>query len=145
MSPLVNPLREILPLLVGSVAAIAFVHLVVRQSEPERIPRIAKYVNEWGATLASFIIVIAAFLALWYVNSQTVVILISVSYTLLVTAFMLLIIAFIVPAIINAIPSLWVRTYYVQFETAQSKDIEEAKKAIAKTEDGGKTRRKYKR
>lgn len=139
MSPLVSPLRDILPLLVGSGVAIAFVTLVVKQSESGKIPYVAKKVNELGAVIASCIAIIVALLALWYVGSQTIVSLISASYKLLIFAFILLFVAFIVPAIFNAIPSLWVRTFYTQFDAAQSKDIEEAKKAIVKTEDGGKT------
>lgn len=140
MSPLVNPLSDILPLLVGSGVAIAFVHLVDRQSVPERIPLVAKQVNDWGITIASLLIVIAAFVALCYVTFQTTVSLVTTSYYLLMLAFIFLIIAFLFPAIINTIPYLWVRYFYSQFELAQSKDIEEVKKAIAKEiEDGRKT------
>jgi len=135
LSPLVNPLREILPLFVGSGVAIAFVHLVVKQSEPERIPPLAKNVNAWGVTIASFSTVAASFIALYYVGFQTTSRVFEISYGLLMFAFLILTVAFLIPAILNAIPPLWTRTYYPQFEIAQSKDVAEAKEATGTVED----------
>lgn len=139
MSPLVNPLHDILPLLVGSAVAIAFVHLVVRQSEPEKIPPVAKYFNEWGVTIASLMTVGASFVALYYVGFQTTSGVIGISYVLLVFAFLFLIVAFLIPAIINAIPPLWTRTFYPQFEKAQSQDAEEIREAIHTIQDAEET------
>lgn len=136
MNPLVSALSDILPLLVGSGVAIAFVHLVVKQSEPERVPPLARYFNVWGATVATLVIVLASFAALYHVGffTTTILDLIWISYSLLFSGFVLLIIAFLIPAVINAIPYLWAKTFYPQFEEAQSKDVEEAKEAKYKKE-----------
>ena len=135
MSPLIDPLRDILPLFVGSGVAIAFVNLVVKQSEPERIPPIARRLNQWGADIASLATIAASFTALYYVGFQTTSNVIGVSYSLLVSAFLLLVVAFLIPPILNAIHPLWRRTFYRQFEAAQSKDARDAEAAIRRAEN----------
>jgi ABC-type Fe3+-siderophore transport system permease subunit len=130
LHPLASPLRDILPLLVGSAFVIAFVSLVAKQSETQRIPSVAKKANDWLIIIASLIALIAAFLAIWYVGSSTAKNLVYVSYELLKIAFAILFIAFLFPFIINAITPLWRKYFYTQFEEVQSKDLEEARKAI---------------
>lgn len=141
MHPLAEPLRDILPLLVGSALALAFVPLVATQWGPERIPSVARKVNGWGIAIAPVIVFAAAFLALWYVGSSTAETLMWVSYGLLILAFIILVTAFLVPVIINTIPALWIRTYYTQFEEVQFKDLEEARKAIEKLRGAGKRKK----
>lgn len=138
MHPLASLLRDILPLLVASALVVAFVPLVTRQTEHEKTPRVARKVNEWGITIASLIAFVSAFLALWYASSSTASTLIWVSYGLLMLAFIILFMAFLTPFIINMIPCLWTRVYYTQFEVAQSEDLKEAKKAIARLKGAGK-------
>lgn len=135
MTPLIDSLREILPLFVGSGVSIAFVNLVVRQSEPERIPPIARRINQWGVDIASLTTVAASVVALYYAGFRTTSNVVAVSYGLLVFAFLLLIVAFLIPPILNAIHPLWRRTFYPQFEAAQSKDAEDVKAATRRAED----------
>lgn len=129
MSPLIETLREILPLFVGSGVSIAFVNLVVRQSKPERIPPMARRLNQWGVDIASLTTVAASVTALYYAGFRPTSNVITVSYGLLVAAFLLLIVAFIIPPIFNAIHPLWRKTFYPQFEAAQAKDAKGVKAA----------------
>ncbi|HEY54860.1 MAG TPA: hypothetical protein G4N91_01075 [Dehalococcoidia bacterium] len=102
----------------------------------------ARKVNTWGITIAPLMVIVAAFLALWYVGSSTAETLVCASYELLKLAFIILFIAFLAPVIINAIHPFWRRTFYTQFEGAQSKDLEEVKKAIARLKGAGKPKTK---
>lgn len=139
MSLLISSLHDIYPLLVGSGVAIAFVHLVDRQSKPEKIPPFARRCNVWGATLASLCTVAASFTALYYAGLYTKSSMIEASYALLMLAFLFLILAFLIPTIVNFIHPLWARSFYSQFEKAQAKDAKEAREAIHRAEDADET------
>lgn len=130
MSELINSLRDVYPILVGSGVAIAFVHLVDKQSKPEKIPPVARFINVLGAIFASLCAVAASFVALHYAGFYTKQIMVGVSYVLLWSAFLFLILAFITPIAMNFVGPLWVRFYYSQFERAQAKDVEEVREAM---------------
>lgn len=134
MHTLVDSLHDIYPLIIGAGVALAFTELIVKQSKPERIPPIARKVNEFGIAAVPLMAIVVVFVALQYSFTQQNLSLFSISYALLWFAYLVLIMAFLVP-IVFTIPPFWRKSFYSQFEAAQSKDVLEAEEARRRMQD----------